>query len=370
VGIDFAAEGLLDGLEGDARAARLELLAQLERDGVGLADLHAAHADGRLVFLQGERVLGEELRFSIRHVADRTGLRPEFVLALRRAQALPAPGLDAVICTDGDVEAARLARRFLDAGIDEQQQLDVVSVLGRGLAQAAEAMRTTVLELVLAPGTSEAELARRYAAAVTELMPMVAPMLEQLARLHLRHLVRTEAVTAAERATGTLPGAREMAVCFADLVGFTRLGEEVAPDELGRVAHRLVEMATERVSDEVRLVKTIGDAAMLVAPEAPALVEVALGLVEAADAEGESFPQLRAGVAAGAALSRAGDWYGRPVNLASRITALARPGSVLATREVRDAAPEAYRWSPAGARSLKGIGERVSLYRPRRLATG
>ena len=56
-------------------------------------------------------------------------------------------------------------------------------------------------------------------------------------------------------------------------------------------------------------------------------------------------------MAAGAALSRAGDWYGRPVNLASRVTGIARPGSVLATREVRDAATEAYRWSsPAPAR--------------------
>jgi adenylate cyclase len=368
VGIDFAAQGLLDGLEGDARAARLELLVQLERDGIRLDELRAADAEGRLVFLQAERVLGEQARLSVRDIARQTGLRPEFVLALRRAQALPAPDLDAVVCSESDLEAARLARSFRDAGVSEEQQLDVVSVLGRGFAQAAEAMRTTVLELVLAPGTSEAELARRYAAATARLMPMVAPMLDQMVRMHLRHLVRLEAVSAAERAAGTLPGAREIAVCFADLVGFTRLGEEVAPDELGRVAHRLVELASEHVDGDVRLVKAIGDAAMLVAPEAPALVEVALDLVEAADREGESFPQLRAGVASGAALSRAGDWYGRPVNLASRVTAVARAGSVLVTGEVRDAAPEAFRWSPAGARVLKGVGERVYLYRARRLA--
>jgi adenylate cyclase len=69
----------------------------------------------------------------------------------------------------------------------------------------------------------------------------------------------------------------------------------------------------------------------------------------------------------GAALSRAGDWYGRPVNLASRVTAIARPGSVLATREVRDAVGAAYRWSSAGARSLKGVDGPVRLYRARRL---
>jgi adenylate cyclase len=157
-------------------------------------------------------------------------------------------------------------------------------------------------------------------------------------------------------------------VCFADLVGFTRLGEQVAPDELGRVAHRLVELTAERLRGDVRLVKTIGDAAMLVGPDSHAMLELALDLVDAADAEGEDFPQLRVGMASGAALSRAGDWYGRPVNLASRVTAIARPGSVLATRDVRDAAGAAYRWSPAGARSLKGVDGPVRLYRARRLA--
>jgi adenylate cyclase len=73
-------------------------------------------------------------------------------------------------------------------------------------------------------------------------------------------------------------------------------------------------------------------------------------------------------MASGPALSRAGDWFGRPVNIASRITAIARPGSVLATREVRDVAGEAYRWSSAGARSLKGVDGPVRLYRARRAA--
>jgi adenylate cyclase len=198
-------------------------------------------------------------------------------------------------------------------------------------------------------------------------MPMIGPMLDYMVRLHLRQAVRTEAINAAEREAGTLPGAREVTVCFADLVGFTRLGEQVAPDELGRVAQRLVDLTVERLRGEVRLVKTIGDAALLVGPDATTMLELALELIDAADAEGEDFPQLRVGMAAGAALSRAGDWYGRPVNLASRVTAIARPGSVLATREVRDAVGGAYRWSSAGARSLKGVDGPVRLYRARRL---
>ena len=198
-------------------------------------------------------------------------------------------------------------------------------------------------------------------------MPMVGPMMEQMLLLHLRHMVRTEAISAAERAAGALPGARQVSVAFADLVGFTRLGEEVPPDELGRVADRLASLTAEVVAPPVRLVKTIGDAVMLVSPEPAALVGSALELIAASDEEGERFPQLRVGIDSGSALSRAGDWYGRPVNVASRVTGIARAGSVLATRDVRDAAAERFRWSSAGPRSLKGLPDPVRLYRARPL---
>jgi adenylate cyclase len=367
VGIDFAAEGLLDGLEGDDRATRLELLEQLSADGISLDELRAATRDGRLLFVGAERMISGIPRYSTRQVSERAGVSPEFVMALRRANGLPVPDIDAVVCSEADIDGALLARRFLEAGVSEEQQLAVVRVLGRGLAQAAEVMRATVLEIALEPGASEAQLARRIAAQVEGFMPMIGPMLEQMARLHLRHMVRTEAISAAERADGMLPGAREVTVAFADLVGFTRLGEEVDAGELGRVAQRLVGLTVEHLRGQVRLVKTIGDAAMLVSPDAPTLLEVALDLVDAADAEGKDFPQLRIGVASGAALSRAGDWYGRPVNIASRITTIARPGSVLATRAVRDASGNGYRWSSAGARSLKGVDEPMRLYRVRRV---
>ena len=126
----------------------------------------------------------------------------------------------------------------------------------------------------------------------------------------------------------------------------------------------------------VRLVKTIGDAAMLASPEPKALLDATLTLIDAADAEGEEFPQLRAGAALGQALPRAGDWYGRPVNLASRITDVARPGSLLVDRELHnrvvadESAPDAYRWSFAGERRMKGVRGPVPLFRARRLAAG
>ena len=95
----------------------------------------------------------------------------------------------------------------------------------------------------------------------------------------------------------------------------------------------------------------IGDAAMLVSPDNDALVDAALDLVDPLEAEGEGFPPPARRARDGAGPGRAGgDWYGRPVNLASRITAIAYPGSVLVSEEVNEAAADGYAGrSPASA---------------------
>jgi len=94
------------------------------------------------------------------------------------------------------------------------------------------------------------------------------------------------------------------------------------------------------------------------------LLANALELVDVAAAESD-FPRLRAGIAFGPALRRAGDYYGRPVNLASRITDLARPDSVLVTEEVQDGVTDDFRFSFAGSRSVRGVPGQVKLFRAR-----
>jgi adenylate cyclase len=89
-----------------------------------------------------------------------------------------------------------------------------------------------------------------------------------------------------------------------------------------------------------------------------------LGLVEGSR-DGDDLPLLRGGLASGEALQRSGDYYGRPVNLASRLTAFARRGSVVASKDVHDAVPDAYAWSFAGNRRFKGVGDEVPVYRVR-----
>ena len=369
--IDFAAEGLLDGLDGAERAERLVLLRRLADDGVPLAELRRSTAAGSIVYLPADRVIVGPERYTSSEIAERSGVEESFLIAARRAMGLPIPDSDEAVYTEAELESTQMIHVARDAGITDEELLELLRVLGRGLAQAAESLRALPLKLVLEPGMSEPELAYQYAQAAAGLYPLVNPLVGNMLALHLKHATQSTVVSAFERVDGQLPGSREVSVCFADLVGFTRLGEEVPADELGRLAVRLEALAADVAEAPVRLVKTIGDAAMLASSEPEPLLAAALELIDAADAEGEDFPQLRAGAALGQALPRAGDWFGRPVNLASRITEIARPSSLLVERELRnrvvagESVDGAYRWSFAGERRIRGIRGAVPLYRAR-----
>ena len=369
---DFAAEGLLEGLEDEGeRDARLSLLRQLHEAGVPLEELRRAVAEERLAVLPVELVLGGEVAYTPRELAAEVGIDLGMLQRARQALGLPISDPDEQVLTREDLEAARRGLRMLEAGLPEDQAVEFLRVVGQATARVAAAVRAMFGQSLVRPGDTELELGSRFAQAARALGPDLGRTLEYAAAVHLREQLRRDVVTRAEREAGKiLPGARSVAVGFADLVGFTRLGAELAVDELGAVADRLAGMAVEVAQEPVRLVKTIGDAAMLVCPDTPPLLDAVLDLVEAAEGQGEEFPQLKAGVALGPAINRGGDWYGHTVNLASRVTGVARPGSVLATGEVRDQGRDAYRWSFAGPKRLKGIAERVQLYRVRRLSDG
>ncbi len=205
------------------------------------------------------------------------------------------------------------------------------------------------------------------AALVGRLAPLLGPLLLDLLFTELRHQLDADAINADELAAGApLPGARRISVAFADLVGFTSLGELVPPEELVQLAERLTVLARDVAVPPVRFIKTIGDAVMMVSTDPAPLIDSMLKLVEAAEID-PSFPRLRAGAATGDAVSRAGDWFGSPVNTASRVTDIARPGTVLVTEAVYGAveAPYRFQWSWAGTRRLKGIAGVVGLYRVR-----
>ena len=125
-------------------------------------------------------------------------------------------------------------------------------------------------------------------------------------------------------------------------------------------------MASAVAEPPVRLVKMIGDAAMLVSTEPSAMLDAALRLVEAAEAEGEEFPFLRAGIAFGRrSPSRATTTAARSTWPAAS-PAIARPGSVLVDEATKEAAGDGFDYSFAGERRLKGFDSRAKLYRARR----
>jgi adenylate cyclase len=365
--VDSDIDELLGDLEGNARAERAELIEWLFEQGITADEIRNAFAPMLLI---SRRVIGDDGTYmSAREISESYGVDLELLQRVQRAIGLSrVDDPDAAVHMRADGVAATYAQRFIEMGLNADNIVLVVRVLAEGLAHAAEVMRYSALASILRPGATELEIAKGSQALVTQIKPLLGPMIEDMLFMHLRHAMETEAVNASERAAGKpLAGARQVAVAFADLVGFTRLGEEVPPEELGQLANRLADLARDVAVPPVRFIKTIGDAVMFVCTDPAPLLDAVLKLVEITDGDND-FPRLRAGIASGSAVSRAGDWFGSPVNLASRVTAVARPGTVLAAESARDELGDdaGFSWSFAGARHLKGIKDEVRLFRARR----
>ncbi len=359
--MDYDAAGLLDGLDERERTARIKLLDQLLADGFSEQELIAAVAEDRLALLPVERVLGG--KYTAADVEERTGVPAATLLRIRRLMGLPEAGPDERAFGDEDVAAAQSTRLFFDTGLGEEAIVTITRVLGEAMSRLTATTTAAFASAFLEPGDTEEDVGRRFSALTEELVPAISPVLLSAYRAHLHEQVRRAVLSRAELESGRLAVEQEQAVCFVDLVGFTRLGGELEAEELGSVVGTFYELAADAAEPPVRLVKTIGDAAMLVSREPSPLVEAALRLVDAVQAA--DLPAVRAGIAFGSTSFRAGDFYGHAVNLASRITGIARPGSVLCDKSVHDAAGEDFDWSFAGRHRLKGIGESVPVYRAR-----
>ena len=358
---DIEALGLLDDLQGRARQERAELIEWLLARGF---DVDQIRGEFSPMLLPAIRLIGDDgVLVSPREISESSGVSLELLQRLLRAAGLVgADDPDARLQSRADAESVVAAARLVDVGLDPQQVVLIVRMLMDGLTGAAVSMRQAALHALLHPGATELELAQALEALTHHAEPILGPMVDALLKLALRHSVETEAINAVERTAGTLPGAREVAVAFADLVGFTRLGEQMPPEDLGLLAFRLADLAHDVVASPVQFVKTIGDAVMLVCSDPLKLLVTVLDLVDAAAAE--DFPRLRVGLAFGHAINRAGDWYGSPVNLASRVTGAAPASTVRVTEPARRAIgdPAGIEWSAPEARHLKGIRGEVLIY--------
>ncbi|BBX24651.1 pH-sensitive adenylate cyclase [Mycolicibacter terrae] len=359
--------GLLDGLDESASEERAELVTWLLEQGFGLEQIRAEVAP---MLMPAHRELGDDARYvSERDVSATHGIDLALLQGIERALGLPRPDdPDGALLLQADADAALRLQQLIEVGLDPGQVLLMIRRLSDGISRAVPAFRYSTISAIMRPGMTELEVAKAHEEMVRAVIPLLGPMIRDILFVQLRRVLEGEEVNARERAAGVaLPGARQLAVAFADMVEFTQLGEAIPPEELVGLVERLAELAREVVNPPVRLVKTIGDAVMLVSSDAVKLLDTTLTLLETAAAD-ETLPKLRIGIASGWAVSRARDWFGSPVNVASRVTNVAEPGTILLEGEARAAIGDApgYAWSFVGARALKGVEGETELFRVRR----
>jgi adenylate cyclase len=363
---DIETLNLLDGLHGQPRRERAELIEWLCARGFGIARIRDSVAAPLL--LPASKVLGDDgFYVSARQMCEETGLELRLLERVQRAVGLPRiDDPDTAVLLRADGSAAARAMFLLDLGMDSDDVVAVMRVIMQSLVHVAAIMRETAVKTLVRPGATEVEQAKAAEQLALRVAPMVGPMFDDLLRLELRRSFATEAITAAERAAGHLSGARHVTACFADLAGFTRIGEALPPEDLERIASRLAHLAHDVAEVPVRFVKSIGDAVMLVSVDAAPLLRAVLELLDAAAADG--LPRLRVGVASGRAVTRAGDWFGSPINVASRLTSIGRPGSITVAESTRGEVGKAagFKWSSAGRRRLKGVDAEVKLFQLKR----
>jgi adenylate cyclase len=363
---DFEAEGLLAGVGETNRAARIRLLEWLLEQGADIGDLKREAAGDRLALMPADMALGmDRNRYTPEEIASRAGLEPEDFIRLVAALGFPRPQPDQRSFDDADLAAAIRLKRLESAGVPIDKLLEVSRLVGSAAARIAQAHREIVGSGLIDPEADEFEAAMALRHGAEELMPLGEQAVTYALRLHFVDQLRNEALGAEPGAFGQAKPV-EVSICFADLVGFTRLGERSELERIGSVAKLLESVAIEVTNPDVRLVKLIGDAAMLVSEDGEALLDAALRFVEAGHEAGEELPALRVGVARGDAIPLGGDWFGHTVNLASRITEVARPDSVLAEAKAVEAAGPDFRLSSAGQHRFKGLSKPVRLFRVRR----
>ncbi|MDP9100896.1 MAG: adenylate/guanylate cyclase domain-containing protein [Actinomycetota bacterium] len=267
-------------------------------------------------------LLGAPCELSREEVSELTGVPDEVAHAVWAAMGLPEvpPGERAF--TVKDVQALRTALELGRSGlIDEDSLLVHARAMGQALSRLAE---TQVAVVRGYSGEVSLDEARETALAVA---PDVLPRLEELVVYMWR---RQFAAAAARSFTETrLDGHPVLAVGFVDLVGYTVSTRHWADTELEALLERFESTLSLRVTAHGgRVVKTLGDEVLFVTDSAHQAAEIALETVQA-HAEDAVLPDVRAGLGLGPVLTRLGDVFGQPVNLASRLTREARPASVL-----------------------------------------
>jgi adenylate cyclase len=338
----------------------------LRRRGATDEEIEQADREGHLTLLALDRDLQSgRQRYDAEEAAARAGMDRELSIRLWRALGFPdvPPGIQAF--TDDDVKTLVMLREQLANSPYTPEQSFAALVQQVRLISSAQARIAELFSERLAEqlhdakdrGLTEDEIAE-YAVEVLG-WSRLEPLIVYGLRVQLRAALWRKLALDEAAATGGV----ELAVGFVDLVGYTALSQELEPVELATLVGRFEELAYDIVAQlGGRVVKTIGDEVMFVAADVGAAVRIALQLNEQSALD-DVLPDARAGVACGAMLAQEGDYYGPVVNLASRIVALARPGTVVASEAVHAALEDdaAIEWRRLRSHRIRDIG-RVELW--------
>ncbi|RZS32479.1 adenylate cyclase [Herbihabitans rhizosphaerae] len=292
---------------------------------------HPAEPVGELPASVEELILGGARKYARHEVAEKAGVPMERATELWQALGFAKAGDKDVVFTDADIESLRVTNELVQAGImDPPTATATARMLGQHASRLAE-WQVHMLWDVLQANPELASDERRLARFVERILPDLQHLQNFAWRRHL--LAHAGRVIAAE---DNDPDTRALVVGFADMVGFTSFTRRSDEAELTTVVDRFDAISAQTVAENHGvIVKMLGDEVLFVADNPTDGAEIALSLVERAE-EDELLPSLRSGLAYGRVLSRYGDVYGSVVNIASRLTSIARPGTVLIDRDLAE----------------------------------
>ena len=371
LGILVARDGVDPFLETDVQKVRLAVAC--EQAGLPMEAIASAIAAGRLsfAFLEAAPFRRWAVRSArtYRQVSQETGVPLDTLGAVLESMGFARMGPDEPMRED-ELEIVPLLQLGLSRGIFDLAwltRLGRAHVEGLRLIATAwgEAYQARFEQPVLASGGDQRQAMELAARLGVDFLPLVDPAMLAIYRRQ-QELLWTEGLV--ERiedeleAAGMLgrPG-RVPAMCFLDLVGYTRLTEEQGDAAAAALAETLAVLVNRSAREHGGVpVKWLGDGVMVQFREPAGAVLAALGMVEQLPQAG--LPPAHVGVAAGPVVVQGGDFFGRTVNLAARIAAQASPGQVLVSQGVAESAPpEGVRFVELGELRLKGFARPVRL---------
>jgi adenylate cyclase len=366
----WADSGAVPGVDGDgwgrAALAHARIVKRLRERGHPLSQIRDAAREGRLAYGFVEDLFPPGSgTWSLADAARDTGLEEALIERFWTGVGLPRQGLDRL--TDEDVQALRYVASVLDSGFPLVAFLQLFRVYGQALAQIADAevrlFHLYVHEPLIREGVPGMEIAEEMEGLARDLLPLASPLMDYVHQRFLHHFLEQDVVGHMEIdfEEDMDLGRLRVAIAFADLAGYTRFTEEEGEEEALSSVERFVEGVVNTLPEDARVVKTIGDAVMVVGQDVRALVDWAVGFTSLFDER----PEPRIGVHYGPTLYRDGDYFGREINLASRVVARARGGEVLVTDAVVEAVGGAAHldFEEIGQVKLKGFDEPHQLMR-------